>query len=61
MSDVVTELKGEFRTPRNLHQGAGGSIHNDATASKLGFKGGTVPGSEKPWHQRSSPRATAGR
>ena len=45
MSDVATVLKGEFRTPRNLHQGAGGSIHNDATASKLGFKGGTVPGS----------------
>jgi len=45
MSDVATVLKGEFRTPRNLHQGSGGSIHNDATASKLGFKGGTVPGS----------------
>jgi len=45
MSDVATMLKGEFRHPRNLHQGADGSIHNDATASKLGFKGGTVPGS----------------
>lgn len=45
MSDVASVLKGEFRRPRNLHQGADGSIHNDATASKLGFKGGTVPGS----------------
>jgi hypothetical protein len=45
MSDVATMLKGEFRHPRNLHQGSDGSIHNDATASKLGFKGGTVPGS----------------
>jgi hypothetical protein len=45
MIDVATVLKGEFRHPRNLHQGSGGSIHNDATASKLGFKGGTVPGS----------------
>jgi len=45
MSDVATVLKGEFRHPRNLHQGTDGSIHNDATASKLGFKGGTVPGS----------------
>jgi len=45
MSDIATVLKGEFRQPRNLHQGTDGSIHNDATASKLGFKGGTVPGS----------------
>ena len=45
MSDIATVLKGEFRHPRNMHQGSGGSIHNDATASKLGFKGGTVPGS----------------
>jgi len=45
MSDIATVLRGEFRHPRNMHQGSGGSIHNDATASKLGFKGGTVPGS----------------
>ena len=45
MNDIATVLKGEFRHPRNMHQGSGGSIHNDATASKLGFKGGTVPGS----------------
>ncbi len=45
MGDIATALTGEFRHPRNMHQGSGGSIHNDATASKLGFKGGTVPGS----------------
>ena len=45
MGEISAVLKGEFRHPRNLHQGADGSIHNDATASKLGFKGGTVPGS----------------
>ena len=46
MSQVaVAELAGEYRTPRNAFQQAPGSIHNDAVASKLGFKGGTVPGS----------------
>ena len=44
MTEAI-ELEGEFRTPRNLHSEAKGSIHNDAVASKLGFKGGTVPGS----------------
>lgn len=44
MSEVA-ERTGEFRTPRNAFQQAAGSIHNDAVASKLGFKGGTVPGS----------------
>ena len=42
---LVAELAGEYRTPRNAFQQAPGSIHNDAVASKLGFKGGTVPGS----------------
>ena len=42
---LVAELAGEYRTPRNAFQQAPGSIHNDAIASKLGFKGGTVPGS----------------
>lgn len=36
---------GPFRTPRNTAQEIKGSIHDDATASKLGFKGGTVAGS----------------
>jgi hypothetical protein len=35
----------EFRQPRNSASQAKGSIHDDATASKLGFKGGTVAGS----------------
>lgn len=41
-----TDLVGELRIPRNSARQAGsGSIHDDATASKLGFKGGTVAGS----------------
>ena len=36
---------GEFREPRNSAAEVRGSIHDDATASKLGFKGGTVAGS----------------
>jgi hypothetical protein len=35
----------EFRSPRNSAAEVKGSIHDDATASKLGFKGGTVAGS----------------
>lgn len=38
-------IEGPFRTPRNMAQNQKGSIHDDATASKLGFKGGTVAGS----------------
>ena len=38
-------IEGEFRSPHNGFQQAPGSIHNDEVASKLGFKGGTVPGS----------------
>lgn len=36
---------GPFRTPRNSAAEAKGSIHDDATAQKLGFRGGTVAGS----------------
>lgn len=36
---------GQFRTPRNMAAEAKGSIHDDATATKLGFRGGTVAGS----------------
>ena len=39
------EWTGEFRAPRNMAAEVKGSIHDDATASKLGFKGGTVAGS----------------
>ncbi len=47
MSEAVIQhpLTGEFRAPHNGFQQAPGSIHNDEVASKLGFKGGTVPGS----------------
>lgn len=36
---------GAFRTPHNDFQNDPNSIHNDAVAGKLGFKGGTIPGS----------------
>ena len=39
------DLAGEFRVPRNMAATRLGSIHDDATASKLGFRGGTVAGS----------------
>lgn len=39
-------LSGPVRTPRNSARDLGaGSIHDDATAKKLGFRGGTVAGS----------------
>ena len=38
-------FEGPLRRPRNLHQQAPNSIHNDAVAKKLGFRGGTVAGS----------------
>ena len=48
-SDPITEqggkLIGPYRRPRNLAQGERGSIHDDVTATKLGFRGGTVAGS----------------
>jgi len=36
---------GPMRRPRNLAANQRGSIHDDATAQKLGFRGGTVAGS----------------
>jgi hypothetical protein len=41
-SDVIT---GRVRQPRNLAAHIVGSIHDDQTASALGFRGGTVAGS----------------
>jgi len=38
-------LQGPYRSPRNMAGGVHGSIHEDATATKLGFRGGTVAGS----------------
>jgi hypothetical protein len=40
--DVIT---GPERTPRNLAAHVTGSIHDDTTATALGFRGGTVAGS----------------
>jgi hypothetical protein len=37
-------VSGPLRRPRNLHQDAPNSIHNDAVASRLGLRGGTVAG-----------------
>jgi len=39
------QITGPFREPRNSAAQQSGSIHDDATASKLGFRGGTVAGS----------------
>ena len=33
-----------IRHPRNLSADSKGSIHDDATAAELGFRGGTVAG-----------------
>ncbi len=38
-------LVGAYRRPRNLSSDERGSIHDDAVAKKLGFRGGTVAGS----------------
>jgi len=38
-------ITGQVRRPRNLSAQAAGSIHDDATAAALGFRGGTVAGS----------------
>jgi hypothetical protein len=45
VTDTAGVWTGAFRQPRNSAAEAKGSIHDDATASKLGFKGGTVAGS----------------
>lgn len=42
---TVETLAGPVRRPRNLAAGVVGSIHDDATATQLGFRGGTVAGS----------------
>lgn len=41
----TADIVGPFRSPHNSAQSQRGSIHDDATASKLGFRGGTVAGS----------------
>ncbi len=42
---TVDVLAGPIRNPRNLSAGVVGSIHDDTTATALGFRGGTVAGS----------------
>jgi hypothetical protein len=42
---TVDVLAGPVHRPRNLAAGVAGSIHDDATATALGFRGGTVAGS----------------
>jgi len=37
-------IAGPLRTSRNMSKDAKGSIHDDATAQKLGFQGGTIEG-----------------
>lgn len=43
--DGSDEVRGPLRRPVNRSANAKGSIHDDATAQKLGFRGGTVAGS----------------
>lgn len=45
LTEQAHEIAGDFRRPHNTASQAKGSIHDDATASKLGFRGGTVAGS----------------
>ena len=44
-TDLSNVLAGELRVPRNAAQNQKGSIHDDATAQRLGLRGGTVAGS----------------
>ncbi len=41
---MTSEVTGPWRNPRNLSADSAGSIHDDATAESLGFRGGTVAG-----------------
>src|SRR6202042_1570603 len=45
MPEPSQTITGPVREPRNRAAHVTGSIHDDATASKLGFRGGTVAGS----------------
>jgi hypothetical protein len=45
MTDQREVITGTVRRPRNRSAHATGSIHDDATATALGFRGGTVAGS----------------
>jgi hypothetical protein len=45
VESTSADIVGLLRTPHNSAISQKGSIHDDATASKLGFRGGTVAGS----------------
>jgi len=45
LASEAADVVGPFRSPHNSAAQQRGSIHDDATASKLGFRGGTVAGS----------------
>jgi hypothetical protein len=45
MPEPGETISGPVRSPRNRSASAAGSIHDDATATALGFRGGTVAGS----------------
>jgi hypothetical protein len=46
MAEVITGvIAGPVREPRNRSANVAGSIHDDVTATALGFRGGTVAGS----------------
>jgi hypothetical protein len=45
LESTSADIVGLLRTPHNSALSHKGSIHDDATASKLGFRGGTVAGS----------------
>ena len=45
MTVMDNVIAGPVRTPRNISASERGSIHDDATAAALGFRGGTVAGS----------------
>jgi hypothetical protein len=45
IAEVGGVLVGPYRRPRNLGNNQAGSIHDDATAQGLGFRGGTIAGS----------------
>ena len=45
MTEESKIIAGPARTPRNRSAHVRGSIHDDATATTLGFRGGTVAGS----------------
>ena len=45
MSSITGSITGPWRTPKNSSADEVGGIHDDDTAHRLGFDGGTIPGS----------------